>query len=168
MVKSLPTLAPVLSLFLPIQYYLGITCIYIKNGVTFRLAMPIRVFLRNHRSCQCNVDATNKPFSSWLWPYYFLTCLLLVYGSKDSIHLLLLFFLVTIHHHIFYSMSEFRMGLLLFLFCCLFQVLALKICGIYRYSILYLSLLGSLTLSHIPHCVFISIYVCLFVIALFA
>jgi hypothetical protein len=130
--------------------------------------MPIQVFLRNHRSWFSNVYATNKPFSYFLWPCCFLTCLILVYCSMDILCLLLSLLLASIHHHIFYSMNEFRMGLLLFLFCCLFLVLVLQTCDIYRYNMFYLSLVGSLTLSHIPHCVFVCIYVCLFVIALFA
>lgn len=130
--------------------------------------MPIQAFLHILRSWFSNVDATNKPFSYFLWPYCFLICLLLVCDSKDSIRLLLWFLLAAIRHHISYSMSEFRMGLLLFLFCCLFLVLVLQTCDIYRYSMTCLSLVGSLTLSHIPHCVFVCIYVCLFVIALFA
>lgn len=130
--------------------------------------MPIQVFLHILHSWFSNVDATNKPFSYFPWPYCFLTCLLLVYCSMDILCLLLSLPLASIHHHTFYSMSEFRMGLLLFLFCCLFLVWALQTCDIYRYSMFYLFLVGSLTLSHIPHCVFISIYVCLFVIALFA
>jgi len=130
--------------------------------------MPIQVFLHILRSWFSNVYATNKPFSYFLWPCCFLICLLLVCDSKDSIHLLLLLLLASIHHHIFYNMNEFRMGLLLFLFYYLFLVLVLQTYDIYRYSMTCLFLLGSLTLSHIPHCVFVCIYVCLFVIALFA
>jgi len=130
--------------------------------------MPIQVFLHILRSWFSNVDATNKPFSYFPWPCCFLTCLLLVYCSMDILCLLLSLLLASIHHHIFYSMNEFRMGLLLFLFCCLFLVLVLQTCDIYRYNMFYLSLVGSLTLSHIPHCVFICIYVCVFFVALFA
>ncbi len=135
--------------------------------------MPIRVFLHILRSWFSNVDATNKPFSYFPWPCCFLTCLILVYCSMDILCLLLSLLLASIHHHIFYSMSEFRMGLLLFLFCCLFLVLVLQTCDIYRYNMFYLFLVGSLTLvvctlSHIPHCVFVCIYVCVFFVALFA
>jgi hypothetical protein len=47
-------------------------------------------------------------------------------------------------------------------------VLVLRICDTYHYSMTCLSLVGSLTLSHVPHCVFVCIYVCFFVIALLA